>query len=335
MDESGRGMKTRPLKLIGAILEIVLSIPIIGLIVVLSPVFSIVMILLHGATLIIASKEESTILGNVFGFIASLIILGAFMFNDFNLLAYFDGSIFIAILLTWPLHIVSAIYIFRGMSQDKKLIIQQVEQIKAQDNAPYSEGMQAEQIKSPQQTYVRHDHNIVKEKQLKQADISPINQKKERELTREKERFIKAIRFFVNQHENGMKLGLDTSFLTRKFNYTLLHYLLSKEGMSIFICTEIMDELARIKASGKSAGRAATDAIALIKKYETLHQITFVQRAEHSFMNNNDLSINRHDIVVGAYLNEQSKNKGTFLLMTDDTIINSRAKGAGLLVAEY
>src|SRR5690625_3351736 len=119
-------MKIRPLKIILAILEIFWSLPIIGLAIILSPVFSIIMIIGHLIAVMMSSTKELKISGNILGLIASIIVFIAFIIGDMNILENLDTIHLYLVVISWPLHILSVIYIFIGLSKDKKALKQEM-----------------------------------------------------------------------------------------------------------------------------------------------------------------------------------------------------------------
>ena len=312
-------MKIRPLKIILAILEIFWSLPIIGLAIILSPVFSIIMIIGHLIAVMMSSTKELKISGNILGLIASIIVFIAFIIGDMNILENLDTIHLYLVVISWPLHILSVIYIFIGLSKDKKALKQEMNR----NVDEYEKSVH----------YVEPIAKQVQDQMKEQPKLEP-NQSREQVLIREKERFIKAIRSLLTFKENGLIFAIDTSFLIHRFNYALLQNILHNEHVTIYICTPVIEELNRMKLNERSLGKAARDALHLIDTYQKTEQIIFVETPELVFLRGHDLTNEHIDRVIGAYVQMQFEDTLRFVFLTDDVERRTRAVSAGLQVTD-
>jgi len=316
-------MKNRPLKIILAILETFWSLPLIGLIMILSPIFSVIMIVMHGVVLVIAWREGISKAGNIFGLIASFCVFIAFIISGGDILAGMNTPDLFLVVMSWPFHILSAIFMFVGLSKDKKAFQQGTKQHLEE----YKEKVQHEQKEDEE---LQASDLIVTQATQAQPQVYA-QQLKEQALLREKERFKRLIRSLLSLQENERTFAIDTSFLIDQFNYALLQYLLQNERITIYICTPVVEELNRLKSGGRSLGKAARDALGLMNTYQKTQQIIFVETPEMSFLHGYHLT---NDRVIGSYLQKQLAEKLRFVLLTNDLERRAKATEVGLQVVD-
>ncbi len=325
--ESVKTMKNRPLKIILAILEIFWSLPLIGLIIILSPIFSVIMIVMHGIVFVKAWREGVSKAGNILGLIASFFVFIAFIISGGDILYGMNTPDLFLVVMSWPVHILSAIFIFVGLSKDKKTFEQSTkENLEThQEKVPYIK-QHDEQLQAPILT-------VTQEAQV-HTQLNTQQLLKKQALLQEKERFKKAILLLLTSQEKGLSFAIDTSFLIDRFHYALLQYLLEKERITIYICTPVVEELNRLKSGGSSIGKAARDALGLMNTYQKTQQIIFVETPEMSFLHGYHLTNEHIDRVIGSYLQKQLADKLRFVLLINDTERGTKAIEVGLQVVD-
>lgn len=109
-------MKTTKMQIVTGVLQVIWSLPIIGIVLVVHPLYPVIMSGLHGVTIGLATKEQKRKVGNILGLIASLLAIKVAI----NMRAFSGLGSGVELLVIWPIHILSAIYIFIDLSKNKK-----------------------------------------------------------------------------------------------------------------------------------------------------------------------------------------------------------------------
>ena len=115
-------MKSNTIQFVTGILQIVWSLPVIGVFFVTNLAYPIMMIVVHGVTIAFVAQDGNKKAGNIMGLFACLLALIAA--NDIRTFSGLGSTLFL--LISWPFHIISAVMIFVNYSKNKKNQSQQI-----------------------------------------------------------------------------------------------------------------------------------------------------------------------------------------------------------------
>lgn len=339
-------MKGNKLQLTTIFIQLLFSLPFIGLMTLLYAFPSMVAIVLHIITIVILHKAQRKTLGNYIGVIASLLSLTTyfvFVIDSFTNGEYFDNPEWAAffIPLSWPFHIISFIVITVHYFKDKKPLQQETK-----EKQPDTEiERQKEKLKAMRQREklkaMRQKGQIDKKALQHRAKIK--EQKKQKEQQLYEEQLTLGTNLLLEKHREGFNLSIDTNIFLYEFSFTIIKNLVEQHQVPIYISMVTFNEI-DLKKTDDTLGFRSREVIRFIESQQKQQRkkgdkdglIRFMVGDINKIIHRHGLDFRNNDDKILAFtlLEQQQKNKKMLYISNDNgTLI--KATPLGLEVFDF
>lgn len=297
-------MNVNVLKRMTWIMQLIWSLPIVGISFLIHPFLPMISFILHLTVIIVTARRKELAIGNIIGLVTAFFMF----FTAVNYLQTQDTMRSLGpLLLSWPLHIASFVFIQRDFRQSK---------LKAQ-------------IKEKE----KREKQMRKEREAAAAaKREQIEREKQRKLTREKEHFEKtAMKMKQYLHMNYL-ISVDTNALMDEKSIVMIHEFLKRFQTPIYISRVVLNELDGLKNTRQgNRGYKARRAINLIETYQEQRKLKLVHYPPVDFLKENNLAVEKNDEhIIGSYLYKQKTTNEKLVLFSNDRLVRVLAKELGL-----